>query len=292
MPELPEVEICRLALAPLVVGCHIKRVLVSEPSYFFLTPPTQLQKRLEARTIISLERLGKYLLMGLDDQSRLLLHLGMTGQIFCSQAPGPTLLRGTAAAALDQDAQKAFKPDRHTHLQLHFKANSSPLYFRDPRKFGKVEWLPPGASSKRLNKLGPDALSISTSHLFEASRQRKINRKNFLLDQSVLAGVGNIYADEALFRAKLSPTKSASSLRRQDCEALREALMQVLNRSIATGGSSISDYLHVDGSKGSFQDERRVYGLDGFPCSNCKTVISRIILGGRSTHYCARCQKL
>lgn len=291
MPELPEVEVTRGAIAPLLVGRRVEAVVTTRPSYFFLTPPNSLKKRLTGRRFTALERHGKYLLAHLDDDSRLLLHLGMTGQLFASTASSPRLLRTTARAALTPDAQRVFQPDAHTHLRLVFADDGPDVYFRDARKFGKVRWLAAGKSDPRLDKLGPDALDASADHLRDAARRRRAPIKSLLLDQSVLAGVGNIYADEALFIAGVRPTRSAQRVTRAEHEALADAVVRVLRRSIETGGSSISDYLRPDGRDGGYQDERAVYAREGEPCLRCGTPIRRVVLGARSSHYCPTCQR-
>ncbi|MBW2713671.1 MAG: DNA-formamidopyrimidine glycosylase, partial [Deltaproteobacteria bacterium] len=178
----------------------------------------------------------------------------------------------------------------HTHLQFEFADGGPRVFFRDVRKFGKVAWFPPGEKDPRLAKLGPDALEITGDQLAKALVGRKLAIKSLLLNQSVLAGVGNIYADEALFHAGIDPRRSGSDLSPRECKALIKAVKRVLRRSIETGGSSISDYINPDGADGQFQDERCVYGLTGQPCSTCQSPIKRVRQGQRSTHFCPTCQ--
>jgi formamidopyrimidine-DNA glycosylase len=292
MPELPEVEVTRRLLEPLLLGRTIATVRTTKASYFFLTHPRVLTRRLRGRHVSSLERSGKYLLARLDDGALLLMHLGMTGQLFAAGAASPRLLTSAAQAALPPERQAAgFRPDQHTHLRIAFTDGGPELYFRDARKFGKVEWLARGAHSARLHKLGIDALAASGRDLHAAARSRKAAIKSVLLDQSVLAGVGNIYADEALFLACVRPTTAASRLSLQACERIVRAAQRVMLRSIATGGSSISDYVRPDGSDGGYQDERHVYGREGEPCKRCGTLIRRRVIGQRSSFFCPRCQK-
>jgi formamidopyrimidine-DNA glycosylase len=291
MPELPEVEVTCKRIAPHLVGRRIAAVHTTKPSYFFLTPPAELSQALLGRTISGLTRHGKYLLAELDDGARLLLHLGMTGQLFTASAQSVRLLQSTGKGALPPEQQARFQPDAHTHLVLHFADGGEDVLFRDVRKFGKVRWLAKGASDERLDKLGPDALTCTGSLLYDASRARSSAVKSFLLDQQVLAGVGNIYADEALFRAQIRPKRAAKSLTRAECERLAQAIVQVLTRSIETGGSSMSDYVQPDGSDGAYQLERKVYAREDEPCSVCGTPITRIVIGQRSTHFCRRCQR-
>jgi formamidopyrimidine-DNA glycosylase len=270
VPELPEVEVTRRQLEPMLVGRRIARILTTRPSYFFLTPPPRLRRRLQGRTVVGLERIGKYLLACLDSGERLLLHLGMTGEIVRAGA---------------------FPVDGHTHLQLFFEDGRPGVVFRDARKFGKVQLLAAGEDSLRVLRLGPDALEADAGDLHAATRGRRIAIKSLLLDQAVLAGVGNIYADEALFLAGVRPTRRAATLKRAESAALAAAVRQVLRRAIAAGGSSISDFIQPDGGDGAYQDERHVYAREGEPCGNCGTTIRRRVLGQRSSHYCPSCQR-
>jgi formamidopyrimidine-DNA glycosylase len=291
MPELPEVEVTRRQIAPLLIGRSIADVRTTLDSYFFLTRPAVLVQRLRGRRIERLERLGKYLLAHLDDDQRLLLHFGMTGQLFAAGAASPRLLASTAQSALAPERQLAgFVPDAHTHLRLRFEDRGPDVYFRDARKFGKVQLLRAGERSPRLDKLGVDALVAQGTDLYLAIRKRKAPIKSVLLDQAVLAGVGNIYADEALFLAGIRPTRPARRLSLAACEQLVQAAQRVLFRSIEKGGSSISDYVHPDGSDGGYQDERHAYGREGERCKVCESRIKRIVLGQRSSFYCPRCQ--
>ncbi len=284
MPELPEVEVTRRAIEPLLVGRRIAAVSTTGRSYFFLTPPAKLEKKLEGRRFVQLDRHGKYLIAALDDGSKLLLHLGMTGQLFAAGAKSPRLLVKASRSA-------SFSPDRHTHLRLAFADGGPDILFRDVRKFGKVEHLPPGRTNARLAKLGIDALEVTGALLYQAARRRSASVKALLLDQAVLAGVGNIYADEACYHAHVRPTRSARRLSHDDCERLARAIARVLRRSIATGGSSISDFVQPDGSDGAYQVERRVYGRGGQPCLACRSPIRRVVIAQRSTCYCPMCQR-
>jgi len=291
MPELPEVEVTRRRIAPHLVGRRIARVHTTGDSYLFVTPPRTLRRKLAGRTVEALGREGKYLVGALDDGSRLLVHLGMTGQLFSSGVASVRLLSATARASLAPEEQLRFEPDTHTHLRITFEDGGAEVLLRDVRKFGKVQLLAAGEGCARLERLGRDALEVDGAHLFAASRKRKVAVKNLLLDQAVLAGAGNIYADEALFRAGVRPRRRAERVTRAECDALAEALRQVLVRSIETGGSSISDYVAPDGQDGAYQDERKVYARKGEPCLACGTPIRRIVIGQRSAHYCPACQR-
>jgi formamidopyrimidine-DNA glycosylase len=292
VPELPEVEITRRQISPHLVGRRITRVRTTAPSYFFLTPPRTLTRRLKGRTITALVRKGKYLLGELDDGRSLLLHLGMTGQLFTESAQSLRLLSSTSrgGSAHPPEAQPAFKPDAHTHLVFDLEGPGERVLFRDVRKFGKVKLLEAGEIDPRIEKLGPDALNATGEQIFSASRSRKVAIKSLLLDQSVLAGCGNIYADECLFLACVRPGRAAKSVTRAECEGMASGLRQVLERSIETGGSSISDYVQPDGSDGGFQDERKVYARTGEACLTCGAEIVRKVIGQRSSHYCPQCQ--
>ena len=291
MPELPEVEVTRRQIAPLLIGRRIRRVATTADSYLFLTRPERLRRCLAGRSVAGLARHGKYLVAELDDGSRLVVHLGMTGQLFARGAASVRLLSATARASLQPEEQRGFEPDPHTHLRLHFDDGGPEVYLRDVRKFGKVMLLARGESHPRLDRLGVDALAVSGEALFAATRGRRVAVKSLLLDQAVLTGVGNIYADEALHRAGVRPTRPAGRVTRRECDALAEAIRAILMRSIETGGSSIRDYVAPDGSDGTFQDERRVYARKGEPCVVCGTSIRRRVVAQRGSHYCPRCQR-
>ena len=291
MPELPEVEVTRQRIAPLLVGREIRQVRTTADSYFFLTRPDRLRRGLRGRTVQSLERRGKYLIGDLDGGARLVVHLGMTGQLFSAGAASLRLLSSTSRAALSPEDQATFRPDAHTHLQIAFRDDGAEVYFRDVRKFGKVLLLRPGEEHPRLAKLGADALHVTGEQLFAASRKKKVAVKSLLLDQSVIAGVGNIYADEALFLAGVRPGRRAMRVTRRECEAIADGIRLVLHRSIETGGSSISDYVAPDGSDGAYQSERRVYARRGETCQRCGGTIRRSVIGQRGTHFCPGCQR-
>jgi len=283
--------VTRQRIGPLLVGRRIRSVVTTRPSAFFLTRPEVLRRGLVGRTVSALDRRGKYLVARLDDDARLVLHLGMTGQLFSGQATSPRLLSASARGALRPEAQRGFRPDAHTHLRLAFDDRGPEVCLRDVRKFGKVLLLRSGEEHPRLERLGVDALELDGRTLFAASRGRRVAIKALLLDQSIVTGIGNIYADEALFRARLRPTRRGGSLTRRDCDALAEGVRAVLHRSIETGGSSIRDYVAPDGADGAFQDERNVYARTGAACHVCAGRIRRVLVVQRSTHFCPKCQK-
>ena len=291
MPELPEVETTRRCMEPLLVGRRISRVETTGKSYFFVTDPGRLRRALEGQCVKALLRRGKYIVAELDDTSRLIIHLGMTGQLFGAGASSVRLLSATARASLAPEELGHFEPDRHTHLRIHFEDGGPPVYMRDVRKFGKLIWLAPGEMHERLERLGPDALELTGESLFAATRKRKVAIKSLLLDQRVAAGTGNIYADEALFLGGVRPGRRASRVTRKECDAIVQGLLSVLHRSLDTGGSSISDYVSPDGSDGGYQDERRVYAREGASCYSCAATIKKTLIGQRGTHYCPTCQR-
>jgi formamidopyrimidine-DNA glycosylase len=291
VPELPEVEVTRRRIGPLLVGRRIREVRTTRDSYFFLTRPARLKARLTGRRVAELARHGKYLVAELDEGSRLLLHLGMTGQLFSSAATSPRLLSAMRRASISPEAQRAFEADVHTHLQLCFDDGGPEVYFRDVRKFGKVLLLERGESHPRLSRLGVDALAATGEALFAATRGRSASIKALLLDQALITGVGNIYADEALFRAGVRPARRAGRVTRSECARLAAAIRAVLERSIETGGSSIRDYVSPDGSDGRYQDERCVYARTGEPCLRCGSSIRRTTVAQRGTHFCPTCQR-
>ena len=291
MPELPEVEVTRRRIEPLLVGRTIRRLVTTGDSYLFLTPPSRLRRSLRGRTVRKIGRRGKYLVADLESGSRLVVHLGMTGQLFGSGASSVRLLSATARSALAPEEQGDFRPDAHTHLQFRFDDGSPDVYFRDVRKFGKVLLLAPGESHPRLDRLGADALDVTGELLFAATRGRRVPIKSLLLDQAVVTGIGNIYADEALHRARVRPTRRATRVTRAESELLAAEVRNILERAIESGGTSIRDYVTPDGSDGGFQDERRVYARRGEPCLVCEAPVRRVVVGQRGTHYCPRCQR-
>ena len=291
MPELPEVEVTRRCIEPLLVGRTIARVRASGPSTLFVTPPRRLARALAGRTVAGLARRGKYLVARLDDGRRWVMHLGMTGQLFADGVASLRLLSAAARAALAPQAQVAFRPDRHTHLHVQFADGGPAVFLRDVRKFGKLLLLEPGEACPRLDALGVDALEATGDHLFAASRGRALAVKALLLDQHAITGIGNIYADEGLFLAGVRPAARSGRLSRARCAAIVAGVQRCMQRAIETGGSSISDFVAPDGSDGRYQDERRVYARAGEPCGVCGTTIRRRSVGQRTSHFCPRCQR-
>lgn len=279
MPELPEVEtICR-QLAQRLVGCVVEEVELADTAVLLNTSKEELTSQLVGRGFTRVGRRGKFLLFLLEPgEVWVTVHLGMTGQL---------LLQGDDAVS-----------HPHNRLVLRLRRGQcgtrEHLVFRDMRKFGRVE-VSQGGPSDRLRSLGPDAWEPDPQYDpdFLASRLegRKAPIKSLLLDQRIVAGVGNIYADEALFRAGLSPLRPGGSLSRSELEDLCEALQSVMAKAIEARGCSISDYVDTDGRAGSMQTCLAVYGRAGQTCVRCGSTLIRCVVGGRGTTYCPVCQR-
>lgn len=267
MPELPEVETVRRTLHPRVVGRRVAAVRVHERRLRRRIEP-DFADRLGGRTIQELRRVGKYLLFDLDDGWVWLVHLGMSGCLATTSA-------GIA---------------RHDHVDIEL-GDGTRLIYNDPRRFGLM--MITSCLPKEISELGIDPLSADygSDYLRGACRGRKRPIKNLLMDQRIIAGVGNIYASEILHRAGVRPTRRAGGLRRRELEAIALATREVLEASIALGGSSISDYRDGEGRSGYFQTRFEVYDRADEPCRRCGEPIRSRVLVGRSTFYCPQCQR-
>jgi formamidopyrimidine-DNA glycosylase len=264
MPELPEVQTVVTTLRPKVLGRTIGRVVSLRRD--IVTPAgIDLAARLAGRTVRSVERRGKRIVFTLDDANRFYIHLGMTGQVTVVKPEAPPL--------------------PHTHLELDLGAER--LRFRDPRRFGGVWWL--GADLPDAG-IGPEPLDLRPAELHRRLAKTTRAVKNALLDQRLVAGLGNIYVDEALHAAAIHPLAPADRLSAEDVGRLSRAIKATLRRAIRHRGSTLRDYLDADGAAGGFQRLHRVYDRAGHPCHRCRTPIERFVLGGRSTHFCPRCQ--
>ncbi|MEO6434883.1 MAG: bifunctional DNA-formamidopyrimidine glycosylase/DNA-(apurinic or apyrimidinic site) lyase [Tepidisphaeraceae bacterium] len=265
MPELPEVETVVRTLLPRVVGRRILRVVHARPD--MITPAAfDLAAALRGRTVTSLTRRGKRIVFLMDDANAFFIHLGMTGRLCVAGVRAPR--------------------EVHTHLILDLGRRQQ-LRFRDPRRFGEIRWL---GKTFGDDAMGPEPLRMRTSQL--AARLAKTTRaiKNALMDQTVLAGLGNIYVDESLFAARIHPLTPANVLTTEQIVLLTKSIKQVLRRALRHRGSTLRDYVDADGVAGGFQRLHRVYDRKGKPCRKCKTPIERMVLGGRSTHFCPKCQ--
>jgi formamidopyrimidine-DNA glycosylase len=287
MPELPEVETIARGVDARVRGDRIVDVWFGSHREPFKTPPARQAAGLRERPIIAVHRTGKHIVMELGRLSgdrgqvknpqqetaeiaaQWIVHLGMTGRLLVTTPEAPIA--------------------KHTHARL-VLASGRELRFVDPRRFGRLEFRDLG-SGLGFAAPGAEPLTIGAegfAHLFQG---RKLAIKAALLNQTLLAGVGNIYADESLFRAGIRPRRRAARLTRAELEKLREALRTVLEHAISLGGSSVSDYVDAEGVPGFFQLEHCVYQRTGEPCRACGNAIKRIVVAGRSTHYCAHCQR-
>lgn len=268
MPELPEVETIANGVHQRIHGQTILSVWTSNKPQTFKSPPEQIAETLVRARIDRVHRVGKTIVVDLardKETTQFLVHLGMTGRLLVSapEVPYPA----------------------HTHAVLSLSGGSE-LRFVDARRFGRL-------SVTRTEYTGPgrEPLTIGLEDFIALFRKRKTPIKAALLNQSLLHGVGNIYADEALFHARIRPTRHAGRLTRDELTRLRAALIKVIKAAIELGGSSVSDYVDADGVAGFFQLHHHVYGQTGEPCRVCGAPIKRVVIGGRSTHYCARCQR-
>ncbi len=279
MPELPEVETVRRGLSPVLDGARLTRVEARRPDLRFPLPVDFVQRLTGAR-VLNLTRRGKYMLAGLDRGGALLIHLGMTGR-FEIEGASPT---GRFALAAPADP-------KHAHIVFETDADARITYY-DARRFGFMDLV--DDADARLAALGPEPLGpdFDAAHLARAFAGRKQSAKTLLLDQRIVAGLGNIYVCEALYRARISPTRAAGRLARRRLEHLVVAIREVLIEAIEKGGSTLRDFASADGALGYFQHSFEVYDRAGEPCVSpgCHGVIRRIVQGGRSTFFCPACQ--
>ena len=271
MPELPEVETIRRQLAPLVQGRTLRHVEVLDPRWSRPLAPSELEDALEGRRVMRLGRRGKYLVWSLSGDVHLAQHLRMTGTVLYRPDPEPA----------------------HVRVRIGLSGGGR-LVIVDPRRFGTGELLLGGEALDEFfeARLGLEPLEerFTVEHLRGLARGRTAPIKAFVLDQRRVVGVGNIYADEALHRAGIHPLRPAGRLSREQCERLREALIWTLEAGIEARGATIDDFRHVDGVWGSFQDRFQVHRRAGEPCPRCGATIAKIVVAGRGTYVCERCQ--
>jgi formamidopyrimidine-DNA glycosylase len=269
MPELPEVETIARGLDKRVSGDRIDSVWIGNKPEPLKSPAKEIAKTLEHTRIEQVRRVGKHIVFDLaangSGKRQWIVHLGMTGRLLVASP----------------DSEQA----PHTHLVAKL-ASGRELRFVDPRRFGRLE-----VRHSAFEGPGTEPLHISLADFTKLFRKRKSPIKGALLNQKLLHGVGNIYADESLFRAGVKPRRRAGELTRAEYARLHAALQEVLKEAIAAGGSSISDYVDAEGEEGFFQLQHRAYGREGQPCLVCKTPIKKIVVAGRGTHYCPKCQK-
>lgn len=283
MPELPEVETVRRGLAERVVGERIESVWLGEKPQTFKSPPQEIAAALTGAVIRDVRRMGKHIVIDLERApvvgrrkakagspaagalaTQWIIHLGMTGAVQVTTADAEVL--------------------KHTHAIVEL-ASGRQVRFLDPRRFGRM-WV-----ASEFATVGTEPLHIGLGDFVQLFRGRATPIKSALLNQKLLRGVGNIYADESLFRARIRPRRRAATLTREELARLHAVIREVLTEAIAAGGSSISDYFDVEGEPGLFQTQHRVYGRGGEACVQCATPIKRIVVAGRGTHYCPKCQR-
>ncbi len=271
MPELPEVETIRRQLAPHLEGRTLERVEILDPRWTLPEPPEPTQYALTGARVEAVTRAGKYLIWELDGDRHLLVHLRMTGALLWDPLVEPP----------------------HTRVRFALSGGHRIAYV-DPRRFGTGHLLASRAARDAYlgARLGPEPLTpaFTAEHLRRAARGRTSAVKSFILDQKQIAGVGNIYADESLFRAKVHPLRAAGALKPRQWAELKTAIETSLALGIDAKGASIDDFRHVDGARGSFQDVFLVFNRTGEPCVVCGTPITKLVVGGRGTHVCEHCQ--
>ena len=269
MPELPEVETTRRGLEALIKGKKIAKV-IQRRDRLRSDLPKNLVTALTGRVVTSIARRAKYLLLQLDDGAQLLVHLGMSGRFH----------------------ERETDYGKHDHFALAF-ADGTEIVFNDARRFGQIDLIPAGETYPALAALGPEPLdkAFTGKVLHELLANRKTPVKTALMDQRLIAGIGNIYASEALFRAKIAPERPAGSLTLAEAKRLAPAIQQVLEDSIAAGGSSLRDYVDAHGEIGFFQDRFAVYDRAGQACQRCETGrIQKLVQAGRASFHCPNCQ--
>ena len=287
MPELPEVETVARQLEPEIEGHRIELLEVLDPRWSRPLPPAKLGATVSGATIEGLGRRGKYLLLALDGGRTLVMHLRMTGNLVLVE--GEEILDPAEGRLLYQGERTT----EARHLRARFVLDDGrELWFTDPRRFGEAFLLDDDQLPVRFAKLGVEPLSdqFTSEHLGAVAAGRTAPLKSFLLDQSRIAGVGNIYADEALYRARLHPLSPAGSMKPEHWEALRDGVVVSLQAGIDAGGSSIDDYRDGRGEKGTMQEKFLVHTREGQPCPFCEGEIVRIVVSGRSTYFCPSCQ--
>ncbi|MGD9862033.1 MAG: bifunctional DNA-formamidopyrimidine glycosylase/DNA-(apurinic or apyrimidinic site) lyase [Pseudodonghicola sp.] len=283
MPELPEVETVRRGLAPVMEGQVMAKVEVNRPDLRWPFPE-RMAERLTGRRVLQLRRRSKYLLGDLDTGETLLIHLGMSGRMTVSGDP------------LGRFVHEHPAREKHDHVVFHMESGAR-ITFNDPRRFGAMDLLPTATADQHrlLSVLGPEPLGndFSEAYLVAAFKGKNTPVKSALLDQGIVAGLGNIYVCEALFRSGISPLRKAGQIAAPRVASLVPAIRDVLERAIAAGGSSLKDFRQADGELGYFQHSFDVYGREGQPCRSpgCGQTIHRKVQSGRSTFYCPACQR-
>ena len=283
MPELPEVETVRRGLAPVMEGQVIKRAEVNRPDLRWPFPE-RMAERLTGAEVRGLRRRSKYILADLNSGETLLIHLGMSGRMLISGDP------------LGQFVHDHPAPEKHDHVVFHM-ANGARVTFNDPRRFGAMDLMETATADahKLLAPIGPEPLgnAFNEAYLVTKLKDKNTPIKAALLDQRIVAGLGNIYVCEALFRAGISPKRRAGAISKARVAALVPIIRQVLQDAIEAGGSSLRDFRQADGELGYFQHRFDVYGREDEPCrkETCEGAVKRLVQSGRSSFYCGRCQR-
>lgn len=280
MPELPEAETIVRGLRPAATGRRVEAVEVVHADVL-LTPAPRLQRGLRGLRITAVERRAKNVLLVLDDESVVWINLGMTGAVLPLRRPRRTAPARERYGAAATHPTVVFRLDRGVDL-----------VFDDARRFGTVQHLDRAASAARSATFGPEPLgdAFTPEGLWRTLRASRSPIRNLLLDQSKLAGVGNIYASEALFLARIHPARRSRSVRAHEAAALHRAIREVLAAAIRSGGTTIRDYRNAEGGEGEYVRELRVYDREGLPCTRCSTPIRRLVLSNRSAFFCPSCQ--
>lgn len=272
MPELPEVETTLRGIQSLVTNQCITHINVRHPRLRWPIP-NQIKSGLNGQTVHKVTRRAKYLLFSCDTGT-IILHLGMSGSLRILSEPVP--------------------PGKHDHVDIHF-ANHHYLRFTDPRRFGALLWTEDDPEMHPLIRhIGPEPLanSFNGDYLWQRSRKRSAPVKSFIMNSRIVAGVGNIYATEALFLAGIHPKKAAGKINKSDYAKLVHAIKNILKMAIKKGGTTLKDFRKSDGTPGYFRIELKVYGQAGEPCPTCKTTLKSLRIGQRSTVYCSQCQPI
>jgi len=309
MPELPEVETIARGLAKRVTGDRVESVWLGQKKEPLKSPAHEIAATLEHSRIAAVRRMGKHIVFDLEKDGvgrapspaknrtakqmarRSRVPSPMEAQIEARRGARPTNINAQWIVHLGmtgrlQVCEPQAEVEKHTHAILRLSSGRE-LRFVDPRRFGRLSVAP----AADFDAGGVEPLEVDLDRFISLFRGRKTPIKSALLNQRLLRGVGNIYADESLFRAGLRPRRRASTITREQLGKLFSAVREVLQEAVALGGSSISDYVDADGEEGLFQLQHRVYGREGEPCLVCKTPIERIVIAGRSSHYCPKCQK-
>jgi formamidopyrimidine-DNA glycosylase len=269
MPELPEVETSRRGIEPYLCDERIDAVIIRDKRLRWPVR-AEVARQLTGQTITSVSRRAKYLLINTTNGSAL-IHLGMSGSVYIVDHDTPATV--------------------HEHFDFNLGSGKT-LRYRDPRRFGSLHWSINPAQHKLIRSLGPEPLGdeFSGEYLWQRSRGRRVNIKQFIMNANIVVGVGNIYASEALFLAGINPHRAAGRIALQRYRRLAEIIRQVLQQAIKAGGTTLRDFYGSDGEAGYFRQELLVYGRDTEPCTQCRRPVSVVILGQRSTFYCTHCQ--